>query len=579
MTESGQGDEQQPPAVRPAHEGVVLPAGGGEPWTPGGPADQAAPAGGRPWGQPWGPEAPGADAEPQGRNQAQGSYGQGQRSQYGQGQQAPAYGQQQGQYDQRQAQAYGQEPQYGQQDQQHGHQAPSHGQDQQYGQQGPSYGRDQPHGQHRQQGQQGPPYGRDQQYGQQEQSHGQGQSHGQHRQQGPQEPAYGQAPAAVPLPPAQSRPPAPYAQPLPPEAGQGMGMGGDADATQYIAPVPAGPEPGGLPPERPAEATQFLGRAQEQGYQQSAAGHAAQGGQDADETQYIPPVPGGAPYGIRPGTPGERQPPAEFDNLFRSDEPAGATRQMPRFDPAQQQFQGAGQPPRSYQQGPPYTGPGDGLPPDGRDERRKKPAHIPLIAAVVVGCAVIGLGAGALLSGGDDEDKDSKQPVASASSPAAKPSTKPAADPAKLQAEALDKLLADSNNSRAAVIGAVEKTKTCTNLDQAVGDLKGAAKQRRDLVTRLKALSVDKLPDNAALTASLTKAWQASASADDHYAAWAAQAKSKKVCKHGKARTTPQTQQATVQSGEASKAKREASGLWNTIATKYGLTKREATAL
>ncbi|MGN5634871.1 hypothetical protein [Streptomyces sp. AC154] len=496
MTQSGQGDEQQLPAVRPAHEGVVLPAGGGEPWTPGAPANQPAPAEGQPWGQPWGPQAPHQDAASQG--------------QYGQQGGQPAYGQQQGQYDQGQQQA-------------------------------PAYG--------------------------------QGQGQYEQGQQGHQRPSYGQQPPQ-PLPPAQ--PQGPYAQPLPPEAVPGMGMGGDSDATQYIAPVPPGPAPGGLPPENPAESTQYLGQGRPQAYQQPP-----QGGQDADATQYIPPVPGGAPYGIRPGTPGERPPPAEFDNLFRSDEPAGATQQMPRFDPAQQQppqYQGPPQPQQSYQQPPPYSGPEDGSSGDGREERRKRPAHVPLIAAVVVGCAVIGLGAGALLSGGDD-DKDSKEPVASASSPAAEPSSKAAPDPAKPQAEELDKLLADSNNSRAAVIGAVEKTKTCTDLDKAVADLKGAAKQRRELVTRLKGLSVDKLPDNGALTASLTKAWQASASADDHYAAWAAQAKSKKVCKHGKARTTPQTQAANAQSGEASKAKREASKLWNTIANKYGLTEREATAL
>lgn len=523
MTQSGQGDEQQLPAVRPAHEGVVLPAGGGEPWTPGEPADQSAPAEGQPWGRPWGPQAP----QGQGPGQGQGPYGQDQQAPaYGQGRQpSPGYGQQQGPYGQGQ---YGQDQQA---------QAPAYGQEQQHGPQG--------------------------------------------HQQGYQGPAYGQSPQ--PLPPAQ--PQGPYAQPLPPEAVPGMSMGGDADATQYIAPVPSGPAPGGLPPENPAESTRYLGRGQQQGYQQPpAGGHAAPpapGGQDSDATQFIPPVPGGAPYGIRPGTPGERPPPAEFDNLFRSDEPAGATQQMPRFDPAQQmppQHQGSQQPPQAYQQPPAYGGPEDGVPQEGRDERRKRPAHVPLIAAVVVGCAVIGLGAGALLSGGDD-DKDSKQPVASASSPAAESSAEAPADPAKPQAEELDKLLADSNNSRAAVISAVEKTKTCTDLDQAVADLKGAAQQRRDLVTRLKDLSVDKLPDNGRLTASLTRAWQASASADDHYAAWAEQAKSKKVCKHGTARSTPQKEQANVRSGEASKAKSEASGLWNTIAKKYGLTEREATAL
>lgn len=492
MTQSEQGDEQQLPAVRPAHEGVVLPSGGGEPWTPGGPADRATPAGGQPWGQSWGPQEPQA---PQHDPLSQGGYGQ----------------PQQGPYD-----PSGQHGGYGQ------HPAQGH---QQYG-------------------------GQAQQYGQ-------------------QQGGYGQVPPAQPLPQAQQ--PSPYAQPLPPESGPGAG--GDAEATQYIAPVPGGPVPGGLPPENPAESTRYLGQPQ----QQPAYGQP--GGQDADATQYIPPVPGGAPYDIRPGTPGERQPPAEFDNLFRSDEPAGATQQMPRFDPGQQQYQGGRAPAPEYQPAPPYSGPDDGLPQDGQGEgRRKKSAHVPLIAAVVVGCAVIGLGAGALMSGGDD-DKDAKQPVASASSPAAKTSGAPAADPAKPQAEALDKLLADSNNSRSAVIGAVEKTKSCTDLDKAVADLKGAARQRRDLVTRLQGLTVDKLPDHGQLTASLTKAWQASASADDHYAAWAAQAKSKKVCKHGHARTTSQTQQATVQSGEASKAKRQASALWNTIAAKYGLTKREATAL
>ncbi|MFG2561168.1 hypothetical protein [Streptomyces sp. NPDC048496] len=483
MTQSGQGDEQQPPAVRPAHEGVVLPAGGGEPWMPGGPADQSAPAGGQPWGQPWGPQAPQQDASPQG---------------------------QYAQYDQGQA----------------------------YGRQGPALPAEQPQ-----------PYAQPQSYGQ------------------PQPYAQPQ-----PQPYAQSQP---YAQPLPPAVpgtGTGAGMGGDADATQFIAPVPAGSAADAtqfiapVPAGSAAEATQFIAHAQPPA---SAS--------DADATQYIAPVPGGAPYGIGPETPGERQPPAEFDNLFRTEEPAASTQQMPRFDPGQAPYQGAAQ---SHQQPAPAYQPQHSEPPQGRAGQRKKPSHIPLITAVVVGCAVVGLGAGALMSGGDDKGADNKQPVAAASSPAAKPTTQTAADPAKPQAEALDKLLADSNNSRAAVIGAVGKTKSCTNLDQAVTDLQGAAKQRRELVTRLQGLTVDKLPNNAELTSALTKAWQASASADDHYAAWAAQAKNgKKVCKHGQARGTSESAQADRASREASKAKAQASGLWNSIAAKYGLTRRAPTEL
>ncbi|MFC9946386.1 chromosomal replication initiator protein DnaA [Streptomyces pratensis] len=513
MTQSGQGDERQLPAVRPAHEGVVLPAEGGAPWNAGGPAggqpDQAAPAGGQPWGGPWGPQAAHQDGPPPGQLPPE-QHQQGAYQQHGQYQEPS---QQQGQYQQPSQQQHGQ------------------------------YQPPQQHGQYQQ-----PPQ---QQYA-------------------PQQDPYQQQP---------------YAQPLPPEAaptGQGMGQGGDADATQYIAPVPGGALPGGLPPERPAESTQYLGRSAEPGQPS-----------DADATQYIPPVPGGAPYGIRPGAPGDRQPPAEFDSLFRSEEPAGATQQMPHFAaPQQQRPQQPQQPHRNAQGGRPPQQQGaqpygsglqDGY--AGRDtdqdagEPRRRSAAVPLIAAVVIGCAVIGLGAGALMSGGDDSPSDDKQPVASGSSPSGEASAQ-AADPAKPQAEELDKLLADSNNSRSAVISAVEKIKGCRALDQAATDLTGAAAQRRDLVTRLEALSVDQLPGNAELKDSLTKAWQASAEADDHYATWAGQAKNdKKVCKGGKARSTEATAQAGASSGDATIQKRKASGLWNEIARKYGLTEHAPTQL
>ncbi|MEU8709565.1 hypothetical protein [Streptomyces sp. NPDC048565] len=507
MTQSGQGDEPQLPAVRHAHEGVVLPAEGGAPWRVGGPEsgqpDQAVPAGGQPWGNAWGPQGAHQDGPPPG--------------------QLPPEQPQQGAY--------------------------------------------------QQQGQYQPP----QQYA-------------------PQQGAYQQDPYQQP------QQPPPYAQPLPPEAapqgpgggqhaGLGMGPGGDADATQYIAPVPGGQgPPGGLPPAHQADSTRYLG-------QPATPAQSA----DADATQYIPPVPGGAPYGIRPGAPGDRQPPAEFDSLFRSEEPAGATQQMPRFDEAgqqppsrpQQPYQGppaAQQPQHPPQGAQPYQSGLEGFhgghgdyggenPGQGGDAPRKRPAHIPLIAAVVVGCAVIGLGAGALMSGGD-KPSDDKQPVAAQSSPAGDGAGEQAEDPAKPQAQELDKLLADSNNSRSAVIGAVEKIKGCKGLDQAASDLKGAAEQRRGMVTQLEALSVDKLPANAELTASLTKAWQASAEADDHYATWAGQAKNnKKVCKGGKASSTGATAKANASSGEATEAKQKASGLWNAIAKKYELTERAPTDL
>jgi hypothetical protein len=661
VTQSGQGDGQQLPAVRPAHEGVVLPADGSEPWIPGVTDEQVAPAGGQPWGQPWGPQQsrPGGPAGQPGPYAQQGQpvqggqpgqpgqpgpFGQhGQAGQQGQAAQPGPYGQpgqpgQQGPYGQP-----GQSGQFGQQDQagQEG-QAGQFGQQDQAGQQGQA-GQSGPYAQQGQAGQPGPsgqpgqsglfgqqgqagqsgPYG---QPGQQAQA-GQSGSYGQQGQAGrpgpsaqpgqsgrpgpfgqqgqpgqPEQPGqHGQPGQAGQLgqqgPPGQAGPygqqdqngrlgqPGPYgqsgqgqfgAQPLPqamPPQAPGMG---DSDATQFIPPV-APLAPGALPPEAPAESTQFLG---------SRAMPGA-GASDADATQYIapvppapvPPAPAGAPFGIRPGAPGDRQPPAEFDSLFRTDapaaQPADATAQLPRFEAP-----GGAQSP--YQQQQQYQQPQPHYEPQGPEPgpRRRKSAAVPLIAAVVVGCAVLGLGVSAMIFSGDDEKKnaDAGKSVA-ATSPAPSNSPKAAADPAEPQAEALDKLLADSNNSRSAVIRSVENIKQCKNLDQASADLTGAAQQRRALVTRLAALTVDKLPDHAKLTASLTKAWQASASADDHYAAWAKQAKSKKVCKGGTARSTSQTVQGYRASNDATKAKQEASGLWNPIAVTYGLTERRSDQL
>ncbi|PAX92732.1 hypothetical protein CLM82_01555, partial [Streptomyces albidoflavus] len=297
-------------------------------------------------------------------------------------------------------------------------------------------------------------------------------------------------------------------------------------------------------------------------------------------TQYIPPVPAQGPPAGYGQEPGERQPPAEFDNLFRSapadgDAP-GATQQMPRVDP--------GRP----QPGPGYGGPAQ--PPAGRAAARKAAepeprgrtgSKGPLVAAVVVGCAVLGLGAGALLSGGGDDEKKSGEPEnVSASAPAEeKPSPSPSVDPVREQAVALDKLLADSNNSRAAVIRSVANIQKCESLDEAASDLRDAAKQRNDLVRRLGEIQVDKLPEHQRLTAALTKAWKASAEADNRYATWADQTKGKRACRDGQARSTGQHAAGNRASGEATKAKNEAAPLWNSIAAEYGLTKHTPTQL
>ncbi|MGW1724932.1 hypothetical protein ACWCQK_18575 [Streptomyces sp. NPDC002306] len=543
MTQSGQGEE---PSARPAREGIVLPSDGGEPLLPG------------------------MTGTPAGRqHQSYQSDGYPHNAQHD--------GQQYGQ-------AYGQDT---------GGATPTGGQ---------AWG--QPWGPGRQQGAGQPPAADWPAAEPAETAWGTPEA-------APSAGSWQQGPGAGPLPPEAARPTA-YGTPgapLPPAAHEGATQyippvpaapGGAEGATQYLPPVAVPPAtlshadegatqyippvgPGALPPETPtagapSEPTQFLGHAPLQGAHP-----------DAQATQYIPPVPAQPDPGAYGGG-GDRQPPAEFDNLFRTDagpggEYAGATQQMPRIPQHDSGPAAPGGYPGQFQPAyAPPAGPGGGRR-GARDEGGggrggRGGSRVPLIAAIGIGIVVVGVGAGALLAGGGGDDKKDGGTASSASAPASDGSASSAADPAEAQAGALDKLLADSGSSRATVIAAVADVKSCNNLGQAASDLRDAAKQRTELVTRLSGLSVDKLPDHAGLTSALTDAWKASASADNHYAAWADQtANNKKACRKGQARSTGQTQAGNAASGTASTQKKKAAQLWNTIARKYGLTERQSTQL
>ncbi|AVV42050.1 hypothetical protein C6376_12050 [Streptomyces sp. P3] len=619
MTQSGQGEE---PSAQPAREGIVLPSDGGEPLLPGTTPDvRRQPA--RPQPQP------GTASEPYPGGYDGGPYGQ---QQYGQQQ----YGQPAGQ------QPEGQQP-YAQPDGQQSYGPRDHGQQPEYGQQ-PGYGQPapaggqtwgQPMGADRQspapqQPDQSWPLPPDQappQHQPRQQNQWGGPQHDPWdggRQAGagplppegapaPAAPAYGQGRPGTPLPPV-ATPFAPadegatqYIPPVP-------AAPADEGATQYLPPIPAAPAdegatqylppvvPGGLPPEAPAESTHYLGRTpQTPGPRQTQGtpGPMPGGHPDAEATQYIPPV--------AAQTGGDRQqPPAGFESLFRDepagDGPAGSTQLLPRFDepdvPAPGGRPGHGGPAArsaraGYAQGgyapPAYTPPGDpsasgrrGARDDdgGRGRGDRTGSRVPLFAAIGVALVVVGVGAGAMLGGGGSDKGDDNKTVA-ASAPVTGQSGSASSDGGREQAAELDKLLADSGSSRASVISAVADVKACGDLARAATDLRDAARQRTGLVTRLSGLKVDRLPDHTALTTALTKAWQASASADDHYAAWADQVAGdkKKNCKRGSARTTGETQAGNRASGTASGQKARAAKLWNAIARKYGLTERQPTQL
>ncbi|MHB9860920.1 hypothetical protein [Streptomyces sp. YIM S03343] len=505
------------PSAQPAHEGIVLPSDGGDPVLPG-----TTPAVGQAWGQPWGPDQQYPQAAPQTQTWPEPP--------------AQAWGSPEpGSHPQPQpAGAWGAAPEHTDgipggpgalppevppaPPAPHAHQAPAYGYP-------PAAPADEGATQYI------PPI--------------------------PAVPAYG-APADEGA--------TQYIPPVP--AGPAYGAPADEGATQYIPPVPAGGADEG--------ATQFLPPVPSGGLPPEMSGAAPHPHPDAAEpTQYIPPVPAG-PYG------GEPQPPAGFENLFRGEAAADAapasTQQLPRvqYDGGQQPYGRAYAEPSYAPQGPGDSG-GRGA---GRGGGRGSGSRVPLIAAIGVGIVVVGVGAGVLMSESGGSSNSNGDKTVAASSAASDGASQQAADPAKQQAVALDKLLADSGASRTSVINAVANVKQCNNLGGAASDLRAAAKQRNQLVTRLSQLSVDKLPNHDALTSALTNAWQASASADTHYANWADQvARQRKGCHKGGARTTGETQAGNAASGTASTQKTQAAQLWNPIAKQYGLTQRERTQL
>ncbi|MER6217989.1 hypothetical protein ABT213_28520 [Streptomyces sp. NPDC001674] len=296
------------------------------------------------------------------------------------------------------------------------------------------------------------------------------------------------------------------------------------------------------------------------------AGPGAHGADAA--TQYIPPVPaeGGGGAAVE-----------GFDGLFRDEgreaAPGPGRRRAPVAVPRQRV---GGRPPAQPQQQPQFQAP---PPPPPPPARRVPPA---VIAAAVFGLAVAGLGVGALLGDGKAQNNDpaAAPPKSDGSNAADAPGGTAPVDPARPQAVQLDKLLADANDSRTTVIRAVDDIKDCKNLGQAAQDLRDAARQRKELITRLSDLKTDLLPNHARLSAALTKAWNASADADTSYADWADDAgHDKGGCKDGKAKPTDDAADGNKSSEEATKAKESAATLWNTIAAQHGLTRRDKTQL
>jgi hypothetical protein len=338
----------------------------------------------------------------------------------------------------------------------------------------------------------------------------------------------------------------------------------DATATQ---PTPA-VQPAAPPPSDPESTTQI--RAVRAGPRHGGGRHGARPETGVESTQTMPSVDVTGSPGGSGGSGGSD----DFDSLFRS-----ASHHTPQDGP----------PP------PPPQGRAAARRAEGRSRRR---FPVAMVLAVVLTSALVGLVAGAALNsgGGSDDAEAAEQADGGAGGSGGGSGEGEGAGPApgegdeeeqddeaaaRQQAEDLSALLEDSNNSRDAVISAVEDIRSCRQLAKAARDLRAAADQRNGLVDRLDELDLGQLPDGEALATALTEAWEASAEADEHYAGWADDARTHRgeVCRRGQARHTESTGAGDQASGTATQAKERAAGLWNPIAREYGLPERAASQL
>lgn len=368
-----------------------------------------------------------------------------------------------------------------------------------------------------------------------------------------------------------------------PEPGQPQGQPGQQQGPTAVPPVgqPSG-QPEYLGEGAHAQPTQAVpaqqpgwGAAPQPGY---GVPPQAQQGQPAPETQHLPPYPAGDPQGGYPAPqPGYGVPPQAAPGY--QGYPQAAQQQYPVQGYPQQD----GYAPDGYPQQDGYAP--DGYGPDqdatqgGRGGRGGRSSNKLIIGGVVAGFAAAGVLVAVLMSG-DDTAKGGQKTAPVAATGSTTPGTASAsgsgaaADPeVKAQAQPLSDLLGTASDSRSAVVSAVASVQKCDKLPESQQALAAAAGKRRELQTKLGQLKTDKLPGGQQLIDQLNAAWTASAQADDEYAAWATDAQAS--CDPKKPDTGNQHYKNAVQaSGTATTAKKQASTLWNAIATQTGLPSR-----
>ena len=142
---------------------------------------------------------------------------------------------------------------------------------------------------------------------------------------------------------------------------------------------------------------------------------------------------------------------------------------------------------------------------------------------------------------------------------------------AQTEAQQLSSLLANSAQDRNEIVSAVAQITSCGDLSDAQDTLDQAESSRQGLLDQLGSMQLGALPNSEALVQALQSAWQASLSSDSSYAAYAGDEMSNFDGCVPNDPNDANAQSAAQSDARATAAKTQFVGLWNPVATSYGL--------
>ncbi|GGV20194.1 hypothetical protein GCM10010182_47540 [Actinomadura cremea] len=222
-------------------------------------------------------------------------------------------------------------------------------------------------------------------------------------------------------------------------------------------------------------------------------------------------------------------------------------------------------------------GPGGGPPAGyGGGPQRDGAAPNKVLIAAVAALVTVAVATVALVvwPSGDDE-----KPAGNAAQSNTTPSSTPVAqkDPVsaetKQEAAAMNQVLDASVKTRSVLGAALTRATKCKSLPQAIQGFETVAQRRQNQLKLTREMKLDQVPNGEQLRTSLSQALQASLDVDQKYLNWARQVQPN--C-HGKPKPSAAQVKGTAEDNRrATTAKQKFVQLWNPVAQKTGLPKRD----